>query len=696
MFNNKKDNNFNIIKRDGTKEIFNIKKISNAIKKAIYDSDEQYKEDLAFDVANNVYNEMMKNKKEYTVEDIQDIVEEQLMKYGATNVAKEYILYRDKRSKLRRKGWDLDAVGKKSYETKYRQNGESFDEFIERVSGGNKKIAKLLREKKFIFGGRILSNRGLQNNGYKVTYSNCYVLKGPQDDLQSIFDVNKDMALTFSRGGGVGFKISNLRPRNTEVHNNAKTTSGPCSFVDMYNMTTETIGQEGRRGALMIAMDVSHPDIEEFIDLKRNVKKLEGVNISVMVDDKFLEAVISGSDYMCNFIDEYGNSTIKMINANKVFTRLCENSCDYAEPGILFWDNVKRGGLLSNDPTFEYECVNPCGEEPLPAGGACLLGHMNLSEFVVHPFTESAYFDEEKYEYAVEQAVIALNEVLDEGENLHPLEYQSECVRKYRQIGLGYLGIADMLIKLGIKYGSIESLDISDKIGFMTADIAIRTSAKIAKEKGTYDEYNEDFVMQSTFFKYNTTPLTRDLVKKYGLRNSQLLTMAPTGTTSGVYRVSGGIEPLFGLTYERKTTSLHKGEEVTYKVNAKIVDEFMDIYGEMDLNDLPDYFITAADIDYKDRLAFQSIWQSHIDASISSTVNLPHETDIEDIKQLYLRAWNLGLKGVTIYRDGCKREGILTSNNKEEKKDICPECGSKLSHTEGCLSCMNCGYSKCS
>lgn len=860
-----------IIKRDGTREQYNGNKIINAVMKAVYDSSDEYKYAFGVSIEDSVKNEMSKNDKEYTVEEIQDLVEKALMNSGATDVAKQYILYRDKRTKEREKGWDLDEVGKESFEKKYKHNGESFNQFIERISGGNKKIAKLLKEKKFIFGGRILSNRGLYNEGYKVTYSNCYVLKSPEDNLASIFDVNRDMGITFSRGGGVGFDISKLRPNNEPVHNNARTTSGPCSFIDMYNKTTEIIGQKGRRGALMLAMKVNHPDVEDFIDLKRNLGEVESANLSVMVDNKFMEAVITGKQYLCSFKYEDGHEVVKMVNANKLFERMCENSCDYAEPGILFWDTVNNSGLLSEDPEFSYECVNPCltgdtmiqtingtfpiaslvgtnpyvycmdkdkklvirqaskvwltrknaelvqidfdggtirctpdhriytrnrgwikainllpgdrlnglgfskdnedemiklssdpkyynhhkfimeqtgkfvneidntindnsfvftvksvtkldiqedvydmtvdelhnfianniivhncGEEPLPAGGSCLLGHMNLSEFVIHPFTESAYFDFDKYVYAVKQAVIALNEVLDEGETFHPLDYQIDTVRKYRQIGLGFLGIADMLIKLGIKYGSFESLEICDKIGFVTADHAIRASAMIAKEQGAYEAYNEEYILNSTFFKTNTTPFTREMVKKYGLRNSQLLTCAPTGTVSLLYRVSGGIEPIFALQAERKTTSLHNGEEVKYDVNAKIVQDFMDIYGEIELSDLPDYFVSAKDISYKDRVRFQAIWQKHIDASISSTVNLPHETSIEDIKQLFIFAWQAGLKGITVYRSGCKREGILVSKDDKVNKDVCPECGSELNHVEGCVSCSNCGYSKCS
>lgn len=299
-------------------------------------------------------------------------------------------------------------------------------------------------------------------------------------------------------------------------------------------------------------------------------------------------------------------------------------------------------------------------EEPLPAGGSCLLGSLNLSEFILNPFTVSATFNFEEFKKAVRISVKALNEVLDEGMPLHPLEEQRNSVRDWRQIGLGVMGIADMLIKLGLEYGTSESIMCCDDIAFTMIDEAIKESSILAKEYGSYPKCNIKEVMNTPFFIENSSATTRELVEKYGIRNSQLLTIAPTGSLSTMIGISGGIEPIFANYYERRTTSLHDGD-VTYKVYTPIVKCYMDIHGITDDKYLPNYFITSQKINYKDRIKMQSIWQSHIDASISSTVNLANEATVEEVEDLYINAWKNGLKGITIFRDGCKRLGILTT-----------------------------------
>ena len=301
-------------------------------------------------------------------------------------------------------------------------------------------------------------------------------------------------------------------------------------------------------------------------------------------------------------------------------------------------------------------------EEPLPAGGSCLLGAINLSEFVINPFTNKAQFDYLKFEDAIAIAVEALNEVLDEGLPLHPLKIQQQTVSDWRQIGLGIMGLADMLIKLGVTYGSSESLRLCEEIGKTLAFRAIAASAALGKKYGSYPKFNREKVMQSEFYKANAHNF--DLP---ALRNSQLLTIAPTGTISTMLGVSGGVEPIFSNYYTRKTESLH-GEDVYYKIFTPIAWEYLQAhgYGE-DESKLPEFFITSQDIPYRKRIDMQSIWQRYIDASISSTVNLPNNSTVEDIKDLYLYAWKQGLKGITVYRDGCKRAGILTTNDKDNK-----------------------------
>lgn len=556
-----------------------------------------------------------------------------------------------------------NQLGQDIWERKYRYENETFDEWINRVSGGNSEIANLIKEKKFLFGGRILANRGLENKGRKISLSNCYVIEPPEDNIESIFDCAKKLARTYSYGGGCGVDISKLSPRGAKVNNAAKETTGSVSFMDLYSMVTGLIGQAGRRGALMLSLSCEHPDLEEFIGIKSDLDRVTKANISIRITDKFMAAVKNKTPFTLSFTRlETGETITKEIDAYEMFHKMCEMNWDYAEPGMLFWDRINNWNLLSCDDEFEYAGTNPCAEEPLPAGGSCLLGSINLAEFAC-----DTRFDFESFKHCVKSSVIALNEVLDEGLPLHPLKEQRESVYDWRQIGLGIFGLADLLIKLGIKYGSPEAIDLCDMIGHTMADMAIKTSAVLAKEYGVYPKYKPEAVEQSAFYSKNALGETKELVESFGLRNSQLLTIAPTGSLSTMLGVSGGIEPIFANYYTRKTESL-KGHDEYYKVYTPIVKEYMDKHGLKDDSELPDYFVTAQTLDYKNRIYMQSIWQSHIDASISSTVNVPNDFTVEQVEGLYMTAWDAGLKGVTIFRDGCKRAGILTI--KENVEDI--------------------------
>lgn len=594
-----------------------------------------------------------------------------------------------------------NTIGQDIWRKKYQRNGESFEEWVERVSGGNEEVAKLIVQKKFLFGGRILSNRGVDDSEEKTTYSNCYVITPPEDSIESIYDTCKKLARTYSYGGGCGIDISNLAPAGARVNNQAKSTSGAVSFMDTFSQVTEQIGQNGRRGALMISIDCTHPDLEKFITVKSDLDRVTSANISVRVTDAFMEAVYDDADWELSFTrKETGQTISKTVKAREIFDKLCENNWNYAEPGILFWDNVENWNLLANDPGFKYAGTNPCAEEPLPAGGSCLLGALNLAEFV----DEDGRFDFNEFDNAVSTAVMALNDVLDEGIDKHPLQEQRDSVRHWRQIGLGIMGLADMLIKMGIKYGSDVSLDICDKIGKHLAQTAMMTSSTLASIEGCYKEYTHK-VLDTEYFKYHATDALKASIECYGLRNSQLLTIAPTGTISTMLGISGGIEPIFANSYTRKTQSLH-GEDVIYKVYTPIVEQYMVDNAIKNEEDLPEYFVTSATIPVHERISMQSVWQNHIDASISSTVNLPNEATVEDVKDIYLQAWRKGLKGITVYRSGCAREGVLTTtegkvipdNTKPLKSPSTPS-QSKLKNyglerhlTTGCGSLHVCAY----
>lgn len=429
----------------------------------------------------------------------------------------------------------------------------------------------------------------------------------------------------------------------------------------------------------MISIDCHHPDLEEFISIKSDLDKVTKANISIRITNDFMEAVKNREKFTLSFYrPEVDEKIEKEIDAYEFFHKICEMNWNYAEPGMLFWDRIENWNLLSEDDNFHYAGTNPCAEEPLPAGGSCLLGSINLAEFV----TEDKKFDYRNFRDTVDIAIQALNEVLDEGLFLHPLQEQRDSVHDWKQIGLGIMGLGDALIKLGIRYGSEESIKICDRIGLAMADTAIATSAALAEEKGEYPKY-KNCVMNSSYFELNASNTTWDKVNKYGLRNSQLLTTAPTGSLSSMLGVSGGIEPIYANYYTRKTESLH-GEDKYYKVYTPIVERYMKEHDLKDDSELPEYFVTAQTLDYRNRIDMQSVWQKHIDASISSTVNVPNDFTVEETEDLYMYAWEKGLKGVTIFRDGCKRAGILTidTSKKSEKANTSNQIQSKASDNQ--------------
>ncbi len=706
-------------KRNGMIVDFDGDKIVKAVSKAMAETEEGVDEEVARDIARKAFEHFSSSNIEIVnIEDIQDFVEIELMKVKP-EVAKKYILYRDERARLRKHGWPMTDLQRDIYEKKYRYDNESFDEFLTRVSGNNNFIKKAIKDKKFMPAGRILAGRGLDKLGRKVTLSNCYVMPKVEDNIESIFDTAKYMARTYSYGGGVGLNLSNLRPRGAKVNNAASTTTGAVSFMDLYSLVTGLIGMKGRRGALMLNLDCNHPDIEEFIDVKNDLNKVNYANISVNVTDEFMNAVINDEDYELYFyVDATGEEIRRKIKARELFRKIAKNNWNMAEPGILFIDRINSWHLMSEDEEFEFAGVNPCAEETLPAWGSCNLSSINLSEFVRNPFTEKARFEFDDFAEMVRQGVIFLNEVLDENMELHPLPQQREMAREYRQIGLGIMGVADMFIKMGIRYGSPESIELIHQIGKVLVNEALKQSALLAKAYGPFPRYKKDKVLKSPYLLANANEVVLDLIEKYGLRNSQLLTIPPTGSISTLIGCSNGVEPIFQISYTRKSESLHH-EDTYYKVFTPIVKEYMDRYNISREEDLPDYFITTSNLSYKERIDVQAAWQHYIDASISSTVNVPKEFTVEEVEDLYIYGWKKGVKGVTIYREGCARDGILISNRAKmtklerieklkeeldqlineqlkEDPDTCPMCGGTLIHSGGCSECQDCGYSPCS
>ena len=564
---------------------------------------------------------------------------------------------------------ESNTLGIDIWNKKYRFNNETFDEWLDRVSGNDERIKQLIIDKKFLFGGRILASRGrINQTENKSTLSNCYVLPPVEDNIESIFDRAKELGRTYSYGGGVGIDISKLSPKGARVRNSARETSGAVSFMELYSLVTGLIAQRGRRGALLISMDINHPDIEEFITIKSDMNKVTKANISVKITDKFMEAVQNNESFELYYKRvETGEEIKRIVDARALFTLICQQAWDNAEPGVLFWDRATKYNLMQNVKDFKLAGVNPCAEEALPSYGCCLLGSLNLSAFV----NEDKTFNYEDFESAVYTTIHALNIVLDVGVNFHPLKEQSESAEYWRPIGLGIMGLADMLIKMEIVYGSQESIDICDKIGKIMARSAILQSIEEAE---TYTEFigcDRVDIISSDFFETHAHPTDGSKLLESGIRNCQLLTAPPTGSIATMLGISTGIEPIFDRYYERKTETLNNEEKI-YKIYTPIVWDYMQEHGISEDNDdqLPEWFVTSKDIHYKDRIKMQAIWQRHIDVSISSTVNLPESTTIEDVMDLYMTAWKEGLKGVTIFREGCRRAPILdSSKKKEEKKD---------------------------
>ena len=551
------------------------------------------------------------------------------------------------------------------WKNKYQHNGEGFEEWLDRVSGQDEKVKQLIRDQKFIFAGRILSNRGVE--GIKTCLNNCFVLTPPSDDLESIFEAGAKMARTFSYGGGVGLDVSNLRPKGAVVHNAAKSTSGATSFMDFYSYITGLVAQHGRRGATMLSISCEHPELEDFINLKSDLDICTKANISVRMTDAFMRAAETNSDFTLHFTLEDGSEITKVVNARDTMMLLAQRSWEMAEPGILYWDRISNYHMLQGTD-FKFAGTNPCGELPLPANGACLLGSINLAKFIKNPFTKDACLNDAALADTVQSAIVALNQVLTEAIPKLPLKEQQDTASEWRPIGLGTLGLGDMLIMLGLKYGSQESLQVIKKVYQLIARVAVVTSLIMAEKYGAFPKCNSSVrnaITDSDFIQ--NLVLDDEILKrirKSGLYNAQLLTCAPTGTIGTMLQVSTGVEPNFAFSYNRRTVSLNN-EETTYKVDAKIVQDYKKATGAIEL---PDFFVASADIEYHDRIHVQAMLQAFIDNSISSTVNLPHETTVEQVYDLYMEAWKCGLKGVTIFRDGCKRQGILTTK-KEDPED---------------------------
>ncbi len=478
-----------------------------------------------------------------------------------------------------------------------------------------------------------------------IVVSNCFVIPSPEDSRHGILDNLKLMTEIMARGGGVGINLSSLRPRGSYIKTVNGTASGPCSWAQLYSVATGDVIQQGgsRRGALMIMLDDNHPDIEEFITVKRTAGKIEHANLSVCISDAFMQAVKDDADWNLTWQGEIK----KTIPARKLWDLICTSAWESAEPGMVFIDRYNK-----ESNTWYYEnirCVNPCGEQGLPPYGVCNLGAINLSAFV-----KNGKMDWERLAEVSKTAMRFLDNVVDANEYF--IEENREAQLGTRRTGLGTMGLADALIKMQIAYGSEESLPTIERIYATIRDAAYDASADNAAEKGAFPRFERDKYMQGKFIK-RLPKQVQEKIKKQGIRNAVLLTQAPTGTTSLLAGVSSGIEPVYDFAMIRRDRT---GEHILYH---PLLEEWRAKHPN---EPTPGYFVASKDLTPEEHVRVQAMVQSYTDSSISKTVNAPNDHTVEQVQKLYRLAYETGCKGITYYRDG-SRDAVLTRVEDEKK-----------------------------
>lgn len=621
--------------------------------------------------------------------------------------------------------WEDREVSMGIFKAKYAKNSEETpEEFCERVASIVRPelhdfVKESLEAGRFCFGGRTLYMAGRPE--VKASSSNCYIMPMPEDDITSIYKSNADMARIFSRGGGAGVNISKLRPKGAKVRNAAETSTGAVSFLELYNTTGNIIGARGRRAAEMIVLNCDHPDVEALLDLKEEGTKLASMNISVLFTDEFMKAVLNDTKFRLHFeCKETGEIIEKFIDARKFFKRFCAVAWDMGDPGVLFNDRIQQHNFNPNRPSYHISTSNPCSEFLGADYSSCNLGSINVYSFVRNKFETDAFFDYKAFCETVVKAVMALNDVLKYGYDKQPLPENKKCIDDWRQIGLGLFGLADAFVALRIKYGSEESIKFVDNLLKVMHDVALKASVGEAIRFGSYGKFFKGIL--PTVDKDLMTTEELDSVMKHGMANASLLSIAPTGTMSlFMGNFTGGCEPIFKLFYDRSTHKMEKTGD-HFRVYARSIEDLLNHFGyplDMTVEEIKDVFpwvVEAHDIPWASRVILQSTMQKYVDNAISSTVNLPHDATVDDVFNIYVAAWRSGCKGITVFRDGCRRGNILGVEEKKEKVEPkpaepapkkptcsgdadyreCPECHEKLFKVEGhCGYCVGCGYSAC-
>jgi ribonucleoside-diphosphate reductase alpha chain len=536
---------------------------------------------------------------------------------------------------------------------------------------------RIMDDLSFIPAGRILAGAG---TGRAVTLFNCYVMGTLPDSIPGIFTGLMEAAQTLQQGGGIGHDFSTLRPKGARVVSVGADASGPLSFMDVWDTMCRTIMSAGaRRGAMMGTLACDHPDIEAFVDAKRDAGRLRNFNVSVLVSDAFMRAVESDARWPLKFAGQ----VFKTVGARDLWRRIMRTTYEVAEPGVIFIDRVNQLNPLSYCETIA--CTNPCGEQPLPPFGACLLGSLNLTKFVVNAFTPDAHVDVVRLQDVARVAIRFLDNVVDVSN--YPLPQQASEAFAKRRLGLGVTGLANALFMCGLRYGGAGAVAATQNWMAALEAAALEASADLATEKGAFPRYDRDAYL-ATAYAAKLSQDQRQMIARKGLRNGLLTSVAPTGTISLLAgNVSSGVEPVFSLSQQRRILAA----DGSHRVEA--LDDFGYAQWRKTAGAAATGLVTMAELSADEHLAMQAAAQAHVDSSISKTINVPVDYSFEDFSSIYEKAWRLGLKGCTTFRPNAVTGSILVDAAAEEH---CPSCGSTQLHfKEGCKTCRDCGTAFC-
>ena len=515
------------------------------------------------------------------------------------------------------------------------------------------KFYAALEDFKYLPAGRITAGAG---TGRRVTLFNCFVMGTIPDSMAGIFDMLKEAALTMQQGGGIGYDFSTIRPRGADVLGVAADASGPLSFMDVWDAMCRTIMSAGsRRGAMMATMRCDHPDIEAFITAKSDAARLRMFNLSVLITDPFMEAVKADAAWDLQF----DGKVYHTVQARDLWNKIMKSTYDFAEPGVIFIDRINAANNLNYVETIA--ATNPCGEQPLPPYGACLLGSINMARLVADPFGKKARLDPKALTDLVAVAVRMMDNVVDASR--FPLDAQAQEAQAKRRIGLGVTGLADALLMVGLRYGSEEAARQTEEWLHAIARAAYLASVDLAKEKGAFPLFDADRYLASGNMQMMDDDV-REAIRTHGIRNALLTSIAPTGTIS-LYagNVSSGIEPVFAYAYKRKVLQ-KDGSRTEEEVVDYAVQMWREKFGDAPL---PDYFVNAQTLAPLDHVRMQAAAQKWVDSSISKTINCPEDISFDDFKEVYMAAYESGCKGCTTYRPNDVTGSVLSVSETTEK-----------------------------